>query len=184
VKLVFLVEERSMAVFLEGFLPRILGSEVPFRVLAHEGKSDLERSIPRKLRGWREPGVRFVVVRDQDSADCVDVKRKLVALCAEGRRPDSVVRVACRELESWFLGDLVGVAEALGVPALAVLVNKAKYRNPDGLRFPSRELARLLPGYGKIRGARAMGPTIDLDRCRSRSFGHFHTGVVRALERA
>jgi hypothetical protein len=53
--LVFLLEERSMQAFLAGFLPRILPDGVGFQLVPHEGKTDLERSIPRKLRGWRTP---------------------------------------------------------------------------------------------------------------------------------
>lgn len=43
-KLVFLLEERSMAVFLEGLLPRILPEDVVFTLVPHEGKTDCERS--------------------------------------------------------------------------------------------------------------------------------------------
>jgi len=62
-KLVFLLEERSMKEFLRGLLPRILPAGCEFQLIPHEGKSDLEKSIPRKLRAWLEPEVRFVVVR-------------------------------------------------------------------------------------------------------------------------
>lgn len=47
--IVFLLEEPSMKVALEGLLPRILPGE-NFRLIAHEGKQDLAKSIPRKLR--------------------------------------------------------------------------------------------------------------------------------------
>ena len=64
-RIVFLLEEDSMKVLLEGLLPRLFPG-LSFLCLSHEGKQDLEKSIPRKLKAWREPGVRFVVVRDQD----------------------------------------------------------------------------------------------------------------------
>ena len=47
-----------------------------FQCVPHDGKDDLERSIPRKLRGWREPGVRFVIVRDNDRGDCIALWEK------------------------------------------------------------------------------------------------------------
>jgi len=50
--LVFLPEERSMKTFLEALLPRLF-PDLAFFCIAHEGKSDLEKSIPRKLKGWR-----------------------------------------------------------------------------------------------------------------------------------
>ena len=41
-----------------GLLP-LQYPDLTFICLAHEGKSDLDMSIPRKLRAWREPGVRL-----------------------------------------------------------------------------------------------------------------------------
>ena len=69
-----------------------------FRCIEHEGKQDLEKNVPRKLRAWREPGARFVVMRDQDSADCRMVKARLKERCDKGGRADALVRVVCREL--------------------------------------------------------------------------------------
>ena len=94
-KLVFLVEEASMADLLDGLLPRFFPG-LQFQCVPHQGKQDLARSVPRKLRGWREPGVRFVVMRDQDGADCRQVKADLVGLCKAAGRCDVLVRVVCR----------------------------------------------------------------------------------------
>ena len=55
-RVVFLLEEYSMKLFLDGLLPR-LAPNLEYVCVFHEGKTDLERSIPRKLRAWREPGV-------------------------------------------------------------------------------------------------------------------------------
>ena len=96
-KLVFLVEEASMRDTLNGLLPRVLPAGVTWQCIPHEGKSDLEKSIPRKLRAWKEPDVRFVVLRDQDSADCEKVKTRLVELCRQGGKADVLVRVVCRD---------------------------------------------------------------------------------------
>ena len=68
-RIVFLLEERSMKTLLEGLLPRLMPDK-SFICIPHEGKQDLEKSIPRKLRAWHEPGARFVVVRDNDGGDC------------------------------------------------------------------------------------------------------------------
>ncbi len=62
-RVVFLLEEYSMKALLDGLLPRLF-PDLLFQCVPHDGKGDLERSIPRKLRAWREPGVRFVIVRD------------------------------------------------------------------------------------------------------------------------
>ena len=100
-----------MAVLFEGLLPRIY-PDLPFLCISHEGKQDLEKSIPRKLRAWQEPGVRFVIVRDKDEGDCRRVKARLYSLCQTGRREDSLIRIACHELEAWYLGDTEALANA------------------------------------------------------------------------
>lgn len=51
--LVFLLEEASMKTVLDIILPKILPESVFFRTIAHSGKSDLEASIPHKLKAWR-----------------------------------------------------------------------------------------------------------------------------------
>jgi hypothetical protein len=45
-KLVFLVEEPSMAALLDAILPRILVPGIEFKTIPHEGKSDLEKLRP------------------------------------------------------------------------------------------------------------------------------------------
>ena len=53
-RIVFLLEEFSMEGFLEVLLPRFF-PDLSFQCVPHEGKQDLEKSIPRKLRAWRDP---------------------------------------------------------------------------------------------------------------------------------
>ena len=177
-KLVFLVEELSMAEMLNRLLPRLL-PELEFRCVPHEGKSDLEASIPRKLRGWREPGVRFVVMRDQDSGNCQAIKARLVALCAQGGKPETLVRIVCRELEAWFLADLAAVERGLQVVGLSRRQEEARFRQPDRIGTPSQELKSLVPTFQKVGGAKAIAPHLDLTNERSASFRAFVTGVRR-----
>ena len=47
-ELVFLLEEPSMKVLLDDLLPRFYPT-LSFRCIPHEGKQDLERSIPRPV---------------------------------------------------------------------------------------------------------------------------------------
>jgi hypothetical protein len=139
-KIVFLVEEPSMDELLQGILPKILPSTLKFQIIPHQGKTDLESSIPKKLRGWREPDVRFVVLRDNDSGDCKKLKRKLVRMCSEAGRPDTLVRIVCQELESWLLGDLNALSVAYNEPKIRDQEKKAKFREPDKLSNASEEL--------------------------------------------
>jgi hypothetical protein len=181
-ELVFLLEEPSMKAFLAGLLPRILPASVELTLIAHEGKGDLEASLPRKLRGWRKPGAKFVVVRDQDAADCKMVKARLAEIARAAGRNDTVVRIACRELEAWILGDLETVAKTFGKPQIANLGAQKKFRNPDRLGAPAEELRRLLGSYSKVAGARLLGPVISVDPNTSRSFQVFVTAVRRLVD--
>lgn len=83
-----------MRVLLDGLLPRLL-PDLPFKCVPHEGKSDLEYSIRNKLRAWREPGVRFAVVQDNDGKDCHALKDALQGFCEAAGRCRSRRRRAC-----------------------------------------------------------------------------------------
>lgn len=175
-KLVLLVEEYSMTVLLKGLLPRLF-PELSFVCVTHEGKHDLEKSIPRKLRAWREPGVRFIVLRDNDGADCVKLKAGLIELCDAGGRPDTVVRIVCQELEAWYLGEPEALAVAFGDEALAGLAEKARFRDPDSVRNPGAALTLLAPSFQKVLGARQLASCLTVTRNRSRSFQVFVESV-------
>ncbi len=168
-RLVFLLEEYSMKVFLDALIPRLFPG-LSFLCIPHEGKQDLEKSVPRKLKAWREPGVRFIVLRDNDGGDCVALKRKLLDLCPESRRPQTLVRIACQELEAWYLGDVGALADAFEDEDLRRLDAKARWRDPDAVVQPARALEELIPAFQKVSGARRMAGRIQRADNRSRSF--------------
>lgn len=167
-RLVFLLEEYSMKVLLDGLLPRLFPG-LPFLCIPHEGKQDLEKSVPRKLRAWREPGVRFVVIRDNDGGDCYALKANLVELCQAGSREDTLVRIACQELEAWYLGDPEALANTFKNRALSRIGGKASYRDPDSVQHPSAVLEQLVPEFQKVSGARRMASKLSRTNS-SRSF--------------
>lgn len=175
-RLIFLLEEPSMQALLEGLLPRLF-PELSFLCVPHAGKTDLERSIRDTLRNWRAPGDRFVIVRDNDGADCVNVKERIRQLCIEGRRNDTLIRIVCQELEAWYLGDPDAMAVAFNDEALRGIGNRPRYRRPDGIAKPSNHVDRLVSGYGKIAGARRMAQHMSRDGNRSYSFGVFVNGI-------
>jgi hypothetical protein len=181
--LVFFLEEPSAKALMEGLLPTLLGedaSALDVRYVVFEGKQDLEKNLVKKLRGWSSPGARFVVLRDQDSANCREVKNKLSSLVAESGR-EALVRVACHELESWILGNLPDVAEEYDSPHLLNAAKKSKFRNPDALGNPVQELRRLVPDYQKIDGARRMGARLNPETNSSTSFRVFCQGILRLM---
>lgn len=175
--LVFLLEEKSMKYFLDDFLPTILPEEVTFITIPHEGKSDLKKSIPRKLKGWNIPDTKFVIVHDQDSNNCMALKQELRNLCMPYQKA-ILIRIACHELEAWYWGDIEALEQAYGKD-LSRLKHKNVYRIPDNIVSPKRELQKYIPEHQQIAGARAMARHIDIKRNNSRSFHVFIDGVLK-----
>lgn len=177
-KIVFLLEERSMKILLEGLLPRLM-PDLQFQCIPHEGKQDLEKSIPKKLRAWKEPGVRFIIVQDNDGGNCIALKQRLKVLCHEGARPDTLVRIACQELEAWYFGEPVAMAAAFENDQLKNVGAKSKYRDPDTIAYPSKELSKLISGFQKISGARKMASYLSRDGNCSGSYQALMRGIEK-----
>ena len=174
-------EELSAREMLRGLLPRLLPPQIAVQYVVFEGKQDLGRNLMRRLRGWRKPNTAFVVLQDQDSNDCIALKQELVRKCEEAGKPSAVVRIVCRELESWYFGDLVAVEHGLGLSNLRDHAAKRKYRVPDSIHSPSSELKKITgDAYQKVRGSREIGPHLRPDSNTSHSFGVF-VATVRHL---
>lgn len=178
-KLVFLLEEPSMKYLLDELLPRILPKDIDFQTIPHNGKRDLEKSIPRKLRGWNEPGdIRFVILHDQDTKDCIALKQELLQLCSVTDKP-VLVRISCQEMESWYFGDVNALASAYNNPKLKEISKKKKFRTPDAIPSPKEELYRLIPEHQQIAGAKLVAPYMNIENNTSVSFNYFVSGVRR-----
>jgi len=179
--IVFFLEERSAQEMLKGLLPRLLPrGAFSFRCIPFEGKRSLQKQLPIKLRGWRAPNTLFVVLQDQDNADCHELKHLLAGLCDKAGKPETLIRIVCRELESWYLADLKAVEKGLEMANLFRHQNTPRYRDPDKKPYPAKMLQNLTGGaYQKMAGSRAIGPHLDLDNTRSASFRNFITGVRR-----
>lgn len=181
-ELVFFLEEPSAKAMLEGILPRLLHDDLNVRYVVFEGKQDLEKRLPRRLRAWQNPNARFVVMRDQDSGDCYEIKRKLSTICENAGRFDVLVRIACHELESFYLGDLRAVSSTIGPKGLAKKQNSAKYRNPDRLNNAAQELKHIASSYQKLAGSRSIGSALSLQGNRSQSFNSLISGIQRLTD--
>jgi Domain of unknown function (DUF4276) len=182
-RIIFMTEEESMGRTLRAVLPKqfpdFLETE-HWLILNHQGKSDLELSYPRKMREWREPGVQFIVVRDNDGADCGDLKTRLVSKVPLGA-PKYLVRIVCQELEGWFLGDLEAVAAAYPAAARHNSFKSLSNRDPDKLTNAS-DLIKGLTGTGaKTVRAGEIAKQMEPARNRSTSFKVFMGGVAKFL---
>lgn len=176
-RIVFLVEEASAKELLDILLPKILSEHTEFLVIAHQGYGDLRKSIPVKLKSWKGDDTHFVILHDQDNRDCVKLKRELEELCRPYRR-SVLIRIICKELESWYFGDLAALESAYG-KKLRHLTKKSAYRNPDEIFNPKGELKKILPEHQQISGARRIAPHMEISSNISKSFCVFINGIRR-----
>lgn len=178
-EIVFFLEEPSAEAMLEGLLAKILPDGTHHRCIVFEGKQDLEKQLTRRIRGYRVPGAKFVVMRDKDNGDCRAIKEGLRAKCSEAGHPEALVRIACHELESWYLADLAAVSTGLNLPGLERHQNKKVFRTPDDFPSPYQTLKRIAPSYQKVGGSRTIGPHLDPFNRRSHSFAVFVAGLQK-----
>lgn len=176
--LVFFLEEPSAREMLQGILPRILPDGILARYVVFQGKQDLEKNLKLKLRAWRLPDCSFIVMRDQDAGDCTEIKAKLAGICREAGKQGVLIRIACRELESFYLGDLTAVEKGLDLKGIEKQKDKRKFRNPDAIVSPAQELFKLTDYvYDKVSGSRAISPHMDLSSNTSNSFNMLISGI-------
>lgn len=181
-ELVFLVEGEAERYLLDTFLPRVLPDGVGYRVIPFQGKQDMEKRMNLRIRAYLNPQARFIILRDQDShVDCVGLKRALQDRCVGTQREaHCLVRIACTELETFYLADLAAVSQALEIPGLERHQLQRKFRDPDRIGSPSRELRTLTKErYEKRDGSARIGRYLALDNPRSASFRHFVAGIRR-----
>ena len=176
-KIIFMVEEQSMKEMLDIILPKILPDDVESLIIPHNGKSDLQKSIPKKMRVWRSPGDKFIIIHDQHSNDCKSLKEDLKILCQNSRN-DFLIRIVCVELESWYFGDLDAVSRAYDENFVPISL-KRKYREPDRIANAKDELRKLVPTYQPISGAKKIAVHMNINNNTSKSFKMFVSGVKK-----
>ncbi|MBW1601382.1 DUF4276 family protein [Streptomyces sp. JJ66] len=201
VELEVLVEEESASEALKPLLARVFqGSDVRLRVRKFQGKPDLLKKLPDRLRGYAAASrsgrdVRVVVLVDRDNDDCATLKKDLDRYARQaGLTPradaastgcfDVLNRIAIRELESWYFGDWDAVRKAF--PKVVTEAPRAYRGNPDlpaGKASEAFEKALSSSGVriaSKPEWGRRIGPGLSVEKNRSPSFHTFLSGV-RAL---
>jgi hypothetical protein len=211
-----LVEDSSGERLLDCLLPKILGPQgephtwrlhaykgigrIPhgLRTTADPAKRILLEQLPKLLRGYgKTPGIdAVVVVLDNDSRDCALFLRELKALAAAcDPAPKTLFRLAIEEIEAWYLGDRVALAEAYprakvkGLDAYAqdslcgTWELLADAVHPGGVAAV-KKAGWPLPGQLKHEWAVQIGPLMDIDRNDSASFRKLRDGLRRLVARA
>lgn len=181
----FLTEEPSIAPVIERFAADLLDLTNGdwFDVKIHQGKEDLRKALRTVVPTLSKiPDVRIMVLHDQDEKDCKHLKQDLADALVRCDCPLKI-RIVCKELEAWFLGDLAAIEKAYPRFDAHSVKEKAKFRNVDEISRPSQVLLSIVPELSglkslpKIRNARAIAPHMLQSYNRSTSFAHFIRGI-------
>jgi hypothetical protein len=186
IRIEFLLEEPSMENFLRIILPQILPDDLSLDVNCylrpHNGKSDLLKSIPNKVQVFSNFHIpaKLVIVHDQDTSDCIALKAQIQELVNIGNPCDVLIRIPCRELEAWYLGDMDSIKYIYNRFKPENHKNKAKFRNPDIL-MASDEMKKLCPEFQKGYASKNIPLHMNIDINKSASFNNFISGLNNFL---
>jgi hypothetical protein len=182
-------EEASIKSVFDIILPKILPEKVFFSIYKHQGKYDLEQAITRTIPSISKiPGSKILIVRDQDNENCETTKKHLVDLLNDCCHCKYFVRIVCRELESWFLGDLAAIEKAYKRFKATKYLNNAKLRNVDRMVTPHKYLLEIIPEFSeketlpKIETALKIAPFMNLKNNKSKSFNHTIDAIKKLAE--
>lgn len=170
-------EEASAKILFDILLPKILPENTTYRIYAHQGKQDLEKALKDTVPSISKiPGARILITRDQDFEDCIKVKKTLIDLLNNKCNCDYFVRVICKELEAWFIGDMKAIEKAYPRFKTEKHKNKSELKDSDNIDYPSKVLLKLIPELSdkkylpKLEVAGKITPYIDLEKNTSKSF--------------
>jgi hypothetical protein len=208
-----LVEDASGGILLDHVLPRILSTSAgsnSCRIHCYKGighipaglrphtdadKRILWDQLPRLLRGYgrslRDQPAAVVVLVDQDTRCCMDLKAELHSVVnACSPRPTTLLRMAIEEMEAWLLGDRSAMLSRYPRARRQILdayvqdsvcgtweiMADAIY--PGGSR---RLKAEGYPRIGQVKceWAEKIGPAMNVETNASRSFQVFRDGLRR-----
>lgn len=192
----FLVEELSAEKFLNIIIPKIFGSNVTCNIHSFQGKSDLLKNLPSRLKGysrWIPEDWKIVVLIDEDRKNCHELKNILEKAAQDARliakstsidgRFQVLNRIIIEELESWYFGDVNALSSAY--PGISRNLDKKKnFRDPDRIRGGTWEtLERVMQragyheqGLNKIEAAETIATYMDPCLNKSHSFQVFFNG--------
>ncbi len=182
-------EELSAKNVLDIILKKLLPEGVHYRIYPHQGKQDLEKGLRTSLPSISKiPGSKVLITRDQDSGNCATVKSSIQELIQGNCHCESIVRIACRELEAWLLGDLNAIKDAFPRFKPEHYRSTASFRNVDSIHQPNKYLLRVIPEYKsrtslpKLSVSEKIAPYLDFDRNTSSSFNHTISAIRRLAE--
>lgn len=178
------VEEPSIKKVLDNIVPKVLPENTFFSVYPHQGKQDLERALNTTLPSISKiPGARIIISRDQDSSDCIELKNILKNIINGRVSCQYKIRIVCKELESWFLGDLMALERAFPRFKAESIAGKAEIRDVDSIVNPSTYILKVIPEYSKteylpkVENAERISQFMVLDGNQSKSYNQMIEAV-------
>jgi hypothetical protein len=179
-------EEASFEKFARMFFIRLI-PDIDVRIYSHQGKQDLEKALRTAVPAISKmPDAKILITRDQDSDNCRTLKKRLLELVANRCFCACKIRIVCRELECWMLGDMEAIAKAYPRFKPEQYKHKADFREVDIIADAPDRLLRMIPelkqnrSLPKIAFASNVAPHMDTDANTSGSFKQF-VAAVRQL---
>jgi hypothetical protein len=195
----FYVEEISMEIVLHSLVKKILHEQTfDYQIYTHQGKPDLLRKLPNRLKAYRHrmDDWRVIVLIDRDNDDCLKLKQELENIAsdaglmtkttAQNKAFQVINRIVIEELEAWFFGDIKAIQSAY--PRLNISDNKKEFRDPDAIKGGTAELLeRLLQTYhggglAKQKAAKDIARHMNPNENRSHSFNVFRDALLGLFE--
>lgn len=197
-----LVEEHSMEAFLSAVLPILISDKATFRIHTHQGKPDLIKKLPAKLKGyskWIPESWKLIVLVDRDSENCIELKAELEGISLHSGMTTKTSspedwqvanRIAIEELEAWYFGHWSSVMAAY--PRVPNISSKSAYKHCDQIMGGTAEaLERILiakgyhkTGLRKVEAALAIASHFSCEECLSPSFIVFRDTLLSELSKA
>lgn len=176
-------EEKSFEEFARAILPNII-KQTQLKIYSHQGKSDMEKALRSTLPIIsRIPGAKVIITRDQDSGNCMNLKQTLQDIVSHNCFSEFKIRIVCRELECWLLGDLKAISKAYPRFKPEQYVNKSDFKTIDTLDGTDQLLLRIIPELmqyktlPKMAFAKNVAQYMNVDNNKSVSFQHFVKAV-------
>lgn len=182
----FLLEEPSMENFLLEILPRILPEGYKLNINCflrpHQGKNDLQKSIQNKIRAFSNfyKPIKVIIIHDQDYSDCKALKNHIFNICQQNGNCPVLIRIPCRELENWYLGDMDAIETVYPRFKASSYKYRSKYRVVDNC-FGAQELEKIITDFQKGYASKNIPKYMDIAINKSVSFNQFISGIKKFL---
>ena len=178
-----LTEERSFQPVFERIVSDLFPNGIPFKVHPHQGKQDLLRALKTVVPILsRQSTARILVAVDQDFDNCLNLKSELQE-ALQGCTTPYKIRIVCRDLECWFLGDFEAIGKAYPRFKPSLYSSKARFRDVDAIPHSASAILKIVPElFGrkhlpKIEFSGKVSEFLTVDRNRSVSFGHMVSAI-------